>query len=1033
MRSLIPGIILIMLSWLPSSASKPVRVACIGNSITYGYLLDDPATQSYPSRLQELLGENYEVGNFGRSGATLLRRGHRPYLDQPEFRQAMEFRGDIAIIHLGVNDTDPRDWPEYGDQFERDYMTLIDSLREANPKVRVIIANLTPLGAQHYRFRSGTRQWRDEAREAIVRVAELTGAELIDFDTPLRHRQDLMPDGIHPDAEGAALLARTAYQGITGDYGGLSMPAIYQSGMVMQRDRYLPIRGTANAGSRIRLSIAGRDYSTITDNNGRWQITIPPLNVGKPYEMTVSDGSTTLRFDDILAGEVWIASGQSNMEFPLHDAIGSESLIAKSGDPQLRFFDMKAIARTNDVEWPDSVVAAMDRLEHFLPSRWEAVAPGNAGSLSAVAYIFAKSLRDSLQIPVGVISNAVGGSTCESWIHVTTLEHGMPEILINWRTNDYVMPWAQGRAIKNVGSDHPRSRHPYQPGYLFAAGIEPLGHYPVAGVLWYQGESNAHNTYLHESLFPMLAESWRGYFNNPGLPLVYAQLSSIDRPSWPTFRDSQRRLQSRIPHSYMAVTSDLGDSLDVHPRHKQPVGERLARQALHNVYGFENLESSGPEPIEAIRNGNTLTVRFSHADMLKSSDGKPIRTFEVAEIDGDYHPATATIINNNELRVCNMDIKNPRFVRYGWQPFTRANLVNGDNLPASTFKMEALDATTEIEDGLECGVSGAFAARIGSDLILAGGCNFPVDPMGPASQKKFYRGIYAADTANTLQWRRIGTLPEGTAYGCGVATPKGMVLIGGTPEGKATDKVTLLTISNDATETTMLPSLPVTLDNFAAAAIGDKIYAAGGNADGTPSKSLYMLDFENLDKGWTKLRDMPGNPRVQPVMASATSADGEECLYLWGGFAGRHNGHEPTLELNGLRYSPSKNKWTAIEGPTDRDNEPVSVGGGTACTLSDGRIAVAGGVNKDIFLEALRNQAPDYLQHPAEWYRFNPNVFIYDPDTESWSIEETTAEAARAGASIVAGQDCDLYLLGGEIKPRIRTAETLYINEIRRH
>ncbi len=260
MRSLIPGIILIMLSWLPSSASKPVRVACIGNSITYGYLLDDPATQSYPSRLQELLGENYEVGNFGRSGATLLRRGHRPYLDQPEFRQAMEFRGDIAIIHLGVNDTDPRDWPEYGDQFERDYMTLIDSLREANPKVRVIIANLTPLGAQHYRFRSGTRQWRDEAREAIVRVAELTGAELIDFDTPLRHRQDLMPDGIHPDAEGAALLARTAYQGITGDYGGLSMPAIYQSGMVMQRDRYLPIRGTANAGSRIRLSIAGRHH-----------------------------------------------------------------------------------------------------------------------------------------------------------------------------------------------------------------------------------------------------------------------------------------------------------------------------------------------------------------------------------------------------------------------------------------------------------------------------------------------------------------------------------------------------------------------------------------------------------------------------------------------------------------------------------------------------------------------------------------------------------------------------------------------------
>lgn len=1014
------------------SAAAKIRVACIGNSITYGLTLEDPSTESYPAQLQRMLGDDYDVGNFGRSGATLLRQGHRPYTETPEFRSALDFKADIAVIHLGVNDTDPRDWPLYGDRFVSDYVALIDSLRTSNPQMRILIARLTPIGARHHRFRSGTRQWLREIQGQIHLIADATDAEVIDFDRPLRHRQNLMPDAVHPNAEGALLLAETVRGAVTGRYGGLSLPAVYQSGMVMQRDRYLPLRGKADAGSEITVRIDGQIHRTRANNRGDWSVTLRPLTAGGPYEMTVSDGAKTLIYTDILAGEVWLASGQSNMTFTLYADSEAKDVIPSSADSGLRFYDMKPIAYTNPGQWPDSILDATDRLKHFLPAKWTAAAPENAGDQSAVAYYFARQLRDSLRVPVGVISNAIGGAPCESWIDVTTLEDNMPEILIDWRGNDYLQPWVQQRAGENIGPDRKNSRHPYEPGYLFAAGMLPLGHYPVRGVIWYQGESNAHNTMLHEQLFPMWVGSMRDYFADSRMPIIYAQLSSIDRPSWPAFRDSQRRMEQAIADVYMAVTSDVGDSLDVHPRLKRPVGERMGRQALHNIYGFASLTPCGPRPTAVRAMGNSLIITFDNARGLSTSDVREPATFEVASIDGIYRPAKAEIISENEIKVYNMDINRPRYVRYGWQPFTRANLVNGEGLPASTFKMESSDTDTEPESGIECGVSAPMAGMAGGRLIMAGGCNFPVDPLGATSQKKFYRGIYAADPA-TMQWQRIGSLPQPTAYGQSVAIAEGIVMIGGTPEGVATDAVSLLKIENGNPEIIPLPSFPGTIDNMSAAAIGHKIYVAGGNLNGKPSAELFMLDINDTSAGWRKLRHMPGNPRVQPVMAAAESPSGETCLYLWGGFAPRHDGKEPTLELGGLRYNPTKNKWTAVEGTTDNEGTPLSVGGGAACTLSDGRIAVAGGVNKDVFLDALRNQAPDYLQHPVEWYRFNPNILVFDPSTEQWNVELTTPDAARAGAAMVAGQDHDLYLIGGEVKPRIRTAETYYLNEIRHH
>lgn len=998
-----------------------IKVACVGNSITYGLTLPDSTrvSQSYPGRLQTMLGEGYEVGNFGHSGSTLMRHGHRPYFNVPEFKEALAMDADIVVIHLGINDTDPRDWPVYGDEFVRDYNALIDSLRGNRPDRRIIIAKLTPIVARHPRFRTGTRDWRLLEQRAIEDIARINNVELIDFDTPLRDRQDLIHDGVHPNAEGYDVLARTVYGAITGKHGGLRLLPYYQSGMVLQRHRPLTIRGKADTGSKITLTLDGVSYPAVADIAGNWKVTTAPITDGS-YTMTVTDGKKTITLTDILAGEVWVAAGQSNMEFPLGSTVDAKEAIAASADPLLRFYDMRAIARTDDVAWTPEQLRAVDTLGHYVPATWAIVSPGTAGRLSAVAYFFGKELRDSLKVPIGIISNAVGGSTTESWIDVNTLEAEMPEDLINWRRNDYIQPWAQGRANKNAPAPH---RHPYEPSYLFSAGIRPLGSPDIAGVIWYQGESNAHNTDLHAKLFPLLVDSWRREFRRPDLPFCFVQLSSINRPSWPSFRDSQRRMANEIEGVYMAVSSDQGHPSDVHPRNKKPVGRRVARQALHNVYGFESLVPAGPVPVKAVadRQGR-VTVTFDNANGLTTSDGKTPAVFEIAETEGVYLPASA-VIDGNQIILTSPQVKQPRLVRYGWQPYSTSNLINADSLPATTFKIQIdnMNELYEIESGYERGVSAAFAGRMPDGrIIVAGGCNFPCDePLAAGAQKKFYEGIYTVNPT-TFDLTRVGTLPLPSAYGASVSLPAGIVLIGGTGEKGNLTECNLL---NPDLTITPLPSLPETIDNMAAAAIENTVYVGGGNVGGKPSKELYALDLDNAAKGWRKLKAIPGNPRVQPVMAAS-----EGKLYLWGGFAGRHDGKEPTLELGGLVYDPAKNKWSEISGPVLADGENIATGGGAATTLSDGRIAVAGGVNKDVFLSALINQAPDYLLHPIAWYKFNPRILIFDPKTGNWTIGEPDAMNARAGASIIPGENNDVYLFGGELKPRIRTPHTLHLN-----
>ena len=681
----ISALVLGSLGW---GQQKTIKVACVGNSITYGYGIENREQNSYPSVLQRLLGKRYKVGNFGHSGATLLSKGHRPYIQQEEYQKALAFAGDIVVIHLGINDTDPRNWPNHRNDFVKDYLTLISSFKKANPKARIVIARMSPLSHRHPRFESGTRDWHAEIQQAIALVAQQTNAQLIDFHEPLYHFPQMLPDAVHPNAQGAAILAQVVYGAITGDYGGLQLPEIYSDNMVLQHGQSLPLHGTANAGTKITVTIGSQQLNTTADSNGKWQVTLAPLAAKETYTLQITAGKEKRIFKNVVAGEVWLCSGQSNMEFEMFQASTGERDIPQAENPNIRLFDMEARWRTDNANaWELSALDSINQLQYYKPAQWEVCSPKTVRAFSAVAYYFGRRLQKELNMPIGLICNAVGGSPTEAWIDRRTLEYEFPRILNNWRENDFIMDWVRQRAGKNIAKATDKlQRHPYEPAYLFEAGILPLAKYPIKGVIWYQGESNAHNKDAHSKLFPLLVKSWRNEFGYSHLPFYYVQLSSINRPSWGWFRESQRRLMKVVPHSGMAVSYDYGHPTDVHPKNKQPIGERLAQWALGDTYGRKVLPS-GPLFRSATFNGKVATVAFDYAQGMHSADGKTLRGFELSDGNGIFYPATAEVVGE-EVKVTSEEVSNPKAVRYGFSPVTDGNLVNEANLPASTFTSE---------------------------------------------------------------------------------------------------------------------------------------------------------------------------------------------------------------------------------------------------------------------------------------------------------------------------------------------------------
>ena len=685
-------LILALLLALPlfATAQEKKKVACIGNSVTYGMTHKNPTETSYPTQLQQMLGKEYEVRNFGHSGATLLSKGHRPYINLPEYKAALEFAPDIAVIHLGLNDTDPRNWPNYRDEFYSDYINIIEALRKVNPDVEVYVCQMTPIFHWHRRFKSGTRDWYWQIQELIPAIAEYGSFEIIELNRYLYNRPDLMPDALHPNEQGAGIIAKQVYSAITDDFGGLSLPAIYSDNMVIQRGKPFVVKGTANTGDEVTVKLGKKKIKARANERGEWETAFEPMLAdGKNYTMSVECGKQKVTYRNIVVGEVWLCSGQSNMAFMVKETSHIEKSLANVEGKDIRLYDMKPRVLTNNIEWDSIDLARLNNHDYYLPTRWQLQNGQNVSDFSAVAYHFGAMLADSLGVPVGLICNAVGGAPAEAYIDRKTLEFHpvLVDILYNWKENDMIQDWCRGRAKQNIAKSTVKlQRHPYEPCYLYETGIMPIAHYPIKGAIWYQGESNAHNVELHETIFPTLVDCWRRTWNDAEMPFYFVQLSGINRPSWPHFRDSQRRLAVEIPNCGYAVSSDKGHPTDVHPKEKAPVGERLARLALKQTYGMEHVAQQ-PSIESATREGNDIVISFSNAKELVTSDGKALRGLEYSGTAGPF-----TAVPNEKIRIegNRIIIKGvvAHRIRYAWKPYTDANLVNEAGLPASTFEIK---------------------------------------------------------------------------------------------------------------------------------------------------------------------------------------------------------------------------------------------------------------------------------------------------------------------------------------------------------
>ena len=322
------------------------------------------------------------------------------------------------------------------------------------------------------------------------------------------------------------------------------------------------------------------------------------------------------------------------------------------------------------------------------------------------------------------------------------------------------------------------------------------------------------------------------------------------------------------------------------------------------------------------------------------------------------------------------------------------------------------------EAGYEKGVSACFAGYIGRTLLVAGGCNFPGKPACEGGRKKYYNGIYAAITGNgdQLLWRKVGELPTASAYGVSVSWHDQVIMVGGNNEQGSLKGVCAVTLKGEKALVSSLPSLPVAMDNMTGCLVDNLLYVAGGNVEGQPSRKAYYMDLASTGKEWHALPDLPGDVRVQPVSGMA----GKGIFCVWGGFRPKGKLEDAALSFDGWAYDVAARRWQHLPSPVDTECSEVFLGGGTAVNLGTETLIVIGGVNREVFLSALNHPQPDYMTHEPEWYKFNPLVLAYKDG--SWRVLGKEKSAARAGAALVSVSD-DIYIIGGELKPGIRTAD----------
>jgi sialate O-acetylesterase len=465
----------------------------------------------------------------------------------------------------------------------------------------------------------------------------------------------------------------------------VKLPSLISDGMVLQQGVPVRIWGWAGEGEQVTVKI-GNQSKTAQASQGKWAVALKPMKAGGPFELTIS-GKNKITLKDVLVGEVWVCSGQSNMQFSLSQSFEAEKHIASAANPQIHLFTVPRVK--SDKPLDDTT------------GSWQACTPETVKDFSAVGYLFGRDLQQALKVPVGLIHSSWGGSPAEVWTKESVLaaDPEFKSILDGYQKSfagykkalaDYEAKAAQDKA---AAKKLRRPGAPWKPCELYNGMISPLLPYAIKGAIWYQGESNASRAAQYRKLFPAMIQNWRRDWNLCDFSFLEVQLapymaikSEPSESSWAELREAQLYATQILPKVGMAVITDVGEEKDIHPKKKEPVGARLALAARAIAY-CEKIEYSGPIYKSMRKKGNKIVLRFDHVgDGLVAKDG-PLKGFAIAGKDGKFVWADA-VIEGNTVVVSSKQVAQPVAVRYGWADCPVVNFWNKNGLPASPFRTD---------------------------------------------------------------------------------------------------------------------------------------------------------------------------------------------------------------------------------------------------------------------------------------------------------------------------------------------------------
>ncbi len=491
---------------------------------------------------------------------------------------------------------------------------------------------------------------------------------------------------------------------VTDLHAGLRLPALIGEHMVLQRDQANSIWGWAEPGAEVAVKIAGQSLKTQADEHGKWRVALQPMAVSnRPLRMQIWSRYESIVLSNILVGEVWVCSGQSNMQWSVAYSKDADLEVPAANYPQIRLMTVPNLG-------------TQEKQEDFR-ARWEICTPESAAGFSAVGYFFGRQLHQTLDVPIGLIHNAWGGSAAEAWIprEAIDADRRLENVSLEWKNleatyqHDQVVADWQKKASEAKTAGQPEPPKPenlltgnQRPGNLWAGVLHPLLGYGIRGVIWYQGESNAGRAYQYDEVFSMMIHEWRKAWGIGDFPFYWVQLADFmeekKQPSesgWAELREAQTKTLA-LANTAQAVIHDLGEGRDIHPRNKQEVAMRLARIALARDYG-KTLEFQSPSyHAMAINHGKiTLTFENSGKAGLYAFDQEEVSGFAVAGEDQIWHWARGHIIAANQVEVTCEAVPQPVAVRYAWADNPVANLYGGNGLPVVPFRTDDWPMVTQ--------------------------------------------------------------------------------------------------------------------------------------------------------------------------------------------------------------------------------------------------------------------------------------------------------------------------------------------------